>query len=65
MTTSRLTTSGWSMAVRKATNAPRSWPTTAKRSCPRWRTRPTTSSAIARLDDWACPGASGGRVERP
>ena len=46
----------WRCGTRRS--APRSWPATAKRSCPRTSISATTSPAIARLDAWAWSGAS-------
>src|SRR5436190_5339855 len=49
-TTRWLTRAGWSSAVRSATYAPRSWPTTANRSWASADISPTASLAIARFD---------------
>ena len=46
ITTRWVTSDGWSIAVRKATRAPRSWPTTANRSWPSRAISSTTSQAM-------------------
>ena len=57
--------SGASIASRKATEEPRSWPATAKRSCPSARISASMSRAIARLDACSWSGAVGGAVDSP
>ena len=64
-TTSARTACGRSIAVRKATYAPRSWPTTANRAWPSARMSATHSRAIARLEYGSWSGVVGGLDDSP
>ena len=55
------TRAGWSSAMRCPTRAPRSWPTTCQRSCPRASITVTMSFAVVRLQYMAwSPGLGPG-----